>query len=184
MRPLDVSNGSPLPSYVNGNSAGPDGAGGTNKLQAAWAAQAQRARDFWGNMDGEGRVSILGIALLLALSVGTVVMGESAGAIRAWRGRALVFVGVGLGVFVSHVMQVGAHPHVGGALVGASVRPRDRPIMFLAAPAASGGPAITAVGVRRGAPGLSVLAPRWGPEPGRPNECYRVTFFRLPWPRV
>ena len=78
MRPLDVtngstgSNGSQLPTYVNGAEAPPG-----NKLQQVWQAQAQRARDSWANLEGEGRVAILGIVVLAALSVGTVVMGES-----------------------------------------------------------------------------------------------------------
>lgn len=86
MRPLDVtngstgSNGSPLPTYVNGNEATPKG----NKLQQVWQAQSQRAKDSWANLDGEGRVAILGIIVLAALSVGTVVLGKSKGP-RAWR---------------------------------------------------------------------------------------------------
>jgi len=46
-----------------------------NRLQQAWAAQSATARDFWDNMDREGRMSIFGIAALMALSIGTVMLG-------------------------------------------------------------------------------------------------------------
>lgn len=73
MRSLDVSNGSNgsnLPTYVNGS-----GKEGQGKLRAYWEAQRERARDFWVNMESEGRLAIAGIFVLLALSVGTVVLG-------------------------------------------------------------------------------------------------------------